>query len=129
MTDHNVKSTLEIVDRAYIIFEGKVLFKGRPDEIIKNKNLDIISFQKGCLVGNYCICCCMTFVKSIFCKLINKIKNLFSYFFSLILFLTLSFYKNFSLFLHFFFFFLSLWPFLEYLLDQERNQLTLLLLP
>ena len=39
MTDHNVKSTLEIVDRAYIIFEGKVLFKGRPDEIIKNKNV------------------------------------------------------------------------------------------
>ena len=39
MTDHNVKSTLEIVDRAYIIFEGKVLFKGKPDEIIKNKNV------------------------------------------------------------------------------------------
>ena len=39
MTDHNVKSTLEIVDRAYIIFEGKVLFKGRPEEIIKNKNV------------------------------------------------------------------------------------------
>ena len=39
ITDHNVKSTLEIVDRAYIIFEGKVLFKGKPDEIIKNKNV------------------------------------------------------------------------------------------
>jgi lipopolysaccharide export system ATP-binding protein len=30
---------LEIVDRAYIIFEGKVLFQGKPDEIIKNKNV------------------------------------------------------------------------------------------
>ena len=39
VTDHNVKSTLEIVDRAYIIFEGKVLFQGRPDQIIKNKNV------------------------------------------------------------------------------------------
>ena len=39
ITDHNVKSTLEIVDRAYIIFEGKVLFEGKPDEIVKNKNI------------------------------------------------------------------------------------------
>ena len=39
ITDHNVKSTLEIVDRAYIIFEGKVLFEGKPDEIINNKNV------------------------------------------------------------------------------------------
>ena len=39
ITDHNVKSTLEIVDRAYIIFEGKVLFQGKPEEIIKNKNV------------------------------------------------------------------------------------------
>ena len=39
ITDHNVKSTLEIVDRAYIIFEGKVLFQGKPDQIIKNKNV------------------------------------------------------------------------------------------
>ena len=39
ITDHNVRSTLEIVDRAYIIFEGKVLFEGKPDEIINNKNV------------------------------------------------------------------------------------------
>ena len=39
ITDHNVKSTLEIVDRAYIIFEGKVLFEGKPDEIVNNKNV------------------------------------------------------------------------------------------
>ncbi len=39
ITDHNVKSTLEIVDRAYIIFEGKVLFEGKPNEIVNNKNV------------------------------------------------------------------------------------------
>ena len=39
ITDHNVRSTLEIVDRAYIIFEGKVLFEGKPDEIVNNKNV------------------------------------------------------------------------------------------
>ena len=39
ITDHNVKSTLEIVDRAYIIFEGKVLFEGKPGEIVNNKNV------------------------------------------------------------------------------------------
>ena len=39
ITDHNVKSTLEIVDRAYIIFEGKVLFEGKPEDIINNKNV------------------------------------------------------------------------------------------
>ena len=39
ITDHNVKSTLEIVDRAYIIFDGKVLFQGTPDQIVKNENV------------------------------------------------------------------------------------------
>ena len=39
ITDHNVRSTLEIVDRAYIIFDGKVLFEGSPDEIVNNKNV------------------------------------------------------------------------------------------
>ena len=39
ITDHNVKSTLEIVDRAFIIFEGKVLFQGTPEQILKNKNV------------------------------------------------------------------------------------------
>tara|TARA_Y100001935_G_C17293488_1_gene504808 strand:+ start:1366 stop:2124 length:759 start_codon:yes stop_codon:yes gene_type:complete len=34
ITDHNVKETLELIDRAYIIHQGKVLMTGRPDEII-----------------------------------------------------------------------------------------------
>ena len=34
ITDHNVRETLDIIDRAYIIHEGQVLKEGRPDEIV-----------------------------------------------------------------------------------------------
>jgi lipopolysaccharide export system ATP-binding protein len=34
ITDHNVEQTLEIVDRAYIMHEGRVLMEGAPDEIV-----------------------------------------------------------------------------------------------
>ncbi|MBC7203073.1 MAG: LPS export ABC transporter ATP-binding protein, partial [Pusillimonas sp.] len=37
ITDHNVRETLGICDRAYIISEGKVLTNGHPDEIIDNE--------------------------------------------------------------------------------------------
>ena len=33
ITDHNVRETLEITDRATIIYEGEVLFEGSPEEI------------------------------------------------------------------------------------------------
>ncbi len=36
ITDHNVKETLMIVDRAYILYEGKILFQGNQEEITKN---------------------------------------------------------------------------------------------
>ena len=36
ITDHNVRETLGICDRAYIISEGKVLTHGSPDEIVAN---------------------------------------------------------------------------------------------
>ena len=36
ITDHNVRATLEIVDRAYIIHDGRVLMQGSPQEIIEN---------------------------------------------------------------------------------------------
>jgi len=36
ITDHNVRETLGICDRAYIISEGKVLTDGHPDEIVGN---------------------------------------------------------------------------------------------
>jgi lipopolysaccharide export system ATP-binding protein len=37
ITDHNVRETLGICDRAYIINEGSVLASGRPDEIVYNE--------------------------------------------------------------------------------------------
>jgi lipopolysaccharide export system ATP-binding protein len=39
ITDHNVRETLGICDRAYIINEGSVLASGRPDEIIYNESV------------------------------------------------------------------------------------------
>jgi lipopolysaccharide export system ATP-binding protein len=36
ITDHNVRETLEITDRAYIMFEGKILFQGTPNELTAN---------------------------------------------------------------------------------------------
>ena len=39
ITDHNVRETLEIVDRAYILHEGKVLMSGTPDEVVENENV------------------------------------------------------------------------------------------
>ena len=39
ITDHNVRETLGICDRAYIINEGKVLASGRPEEIVDNDNV------------------------------------------------------------------------------------------
>lgn len=39
VTDHNVQRTLEIVDRAYVIFDGKVFAEGTPREIINNEQV------------------------------------------------------------------------------------------
>ena len=39
ITDHNVRETLEIVDRASIIYDGRVLFSGSPDELVKDANV------------------------------------------------------------------------------------------
>lgn len=37
MTDHNVRETLEITDRAYIMYEGEILISGTADELIENE--------------------------------------------------------------------------------------------
>lgn len=39
ITDHNVRETLKLIDRAYIIHAGQVLTHGRPDEIIANPDV------------------------------------------------------------------------------------------
>jgi lipopolysaccharide export system ATP-binding protein len=37
ITDHNVHETLNITDRAYLLFEGRILFHGTPEELAANK--------------------------------------------------------------------------------------------
>lgn len=37
ITDHNVDETLSITDRAYLLFEGRILFQGTPEELSENK--------------------------------------------------------------------------------------------
>ena len=39
ITDHNVRETLDIVDRAYIISEGRTLMEGTPSDIIANEDV------------------------------------------------------------------------------------------
>jgi len=39
ITDHNVRETLEIVDRAYILHDGRVLMSGTPGEVVENENV------------------------------------------------------------------------------------------
>ena len=37
ITDHNVEDTLCITNRAYLLFEGRILFQGSPEELAQNK--------------------------------------------------------------------------------------------
>ena len=37
ITDHNVRETLTLCDRAYVLFDGRVLAEGTPDELIANE--------------------------------------------------------------------------------------------
>lgn len=39
ITDHNVRETLEIVDRAYILHDGGVLMSGAPEDVVRNNNV------------------------------------------------------------------------------------------
>ena len=39
ITDHNVRETLEIIDRAYIMHEGRVLMEGTPEEVVADQDV------------------------------------------------------------------------------------------
>jgi lipopolysaccharide export system ATP-binding protein len=39
ITDHNVRETLDIVDRAYILHDGAVLMEGAPSDIVGNQDV------------------------------------------------------------------------------------------
>ena len=39
ITDHNVRETLEIVDRAYILHDGTMLMSGTAEEVVRDENV------------------------------------------------------------------------------------------
>ncbi len=39
ITDHQVRETLQIVDRAYVMYDGAVLFDGAPDQVLRNEEV------------------------------------------------------------------------------------------
>jgi lipopolysaccharide export system ATP-binding protein len=39
ITDHNVRETLEIIDRAYIMHDGQMLMEGRPEEVVAHQDV------------------------------------------------------------------------------------------
>ncbi|MBL4916684.1 LPS export ABC transporter ATP-binding protein [Szabonella alba] len=51
ITDHNVRETLEIVDRAYILHDGKVLMSGTTDEVVRDENVRRVYLGQNFRVG------------------------------------------------------------------------------
>jgi len=47
ITDHNVRETLDIVDRACIIYDGKVLFSGSPEALVQDENVRRLYLGEG----------------------------------------------------------------------------------
>ncbi len=47
ITDHNVRETLQIVDRAYILHDGKILMSGTTDEVVQDENVRRVYLGKG----------------------------------------------------------------------------------
>ena len=39
ITDHNVRETLEIVDRAYILHDGAIIMSGSPDDVVRDESV------------------------------------------------------------------------------------------
>jgi lipopolysaccharide export system ATP-binding protein len=39
ITDHNVRETLEIIDRAYILYDGQVLMEGNPEQVVAHEDV------------------------------------------------------------------------------------------
>jgi len=51
ITDHNVRETLEIVDRAYILHDGKVLMSGTTDEVVRDENVRRVYLGQNFRIG------------------------------------------------------------------------------
>jgi lipopolysaccharide export system ATP-binding protein len=51
ITDHNVRETLEIVDRAYILHEGTVLMSGTTEEVVRDENVRRVYLGRDFRIG------------------------------------------------------------------------------
>jgi len=51
ITDHNVRETLEIVDRAYILHDGTVLMSGTTDEVVRDENVRRVYLGQNFRIG------------------------------------------------------------------------------
>lgn len=51
ITDHNVRETLDIVDRAYILHEGAVLMSGTSDEVVRDENVRRVYLGRDFRIG------------------------------------------------------------------------------
>ncbi|MCF1708286.1 LPS export ABC transporter ATP-binding protein [Tabrizicola sp. J26] len=51
ITDHNVRETLEIVDRAYILNDGAVLMSGTTDEVVRDENVRRVYLGRDFRIG------------------------------------------------------------------------------
>ncbi|QIK39859.1 LPS export ABC transporter ATP-binding protein [Pontivivens nitratireducens] len=47
ITDHNVRETLEIIDRAYILHDGTVLMSGTPEDVVADENVRRVYLGEG----------------------------------------------------------------------------------
>ena len=47
ITDHNVRETLEIIDRAYILYDGRVLMEGEPQDVVRDENVRRVYLGEG----------------------------------------------------------------------------------
>ncbi len=51
ITDHNVRETLEILDRAYILHDGKVLMSGTADEVVRDETVRRVYLGRNFMLG------------------------------------------------------------------------------
>ena len=51
ITDHNVRETLEIVDRAYILHDGQVLMSGTAEEVVRDENVRRVYLGRDFRIG------------------------------------------------------------------------------
>jgi lipopolysaccharide export system ATP-binding protein len=51
ITDHNVRETLGIVDRAYILHDGRVLMSGTSDEVVRDENVRRVYLGQNFRIG------------------------------------------------------------------------------